>query len=138
MIYSVGHGNLAYILISPDIEESIIIPSFLNFTNVAFIMGIAGIWLFKRTNLIETPKKSERRLNKNLYRLIFSLLMVMTIVSFIFIIRNSDNLTIITGLIIVVALMYAYMTKPFIHEIQEVNENSIIAKIVRNFIRVEF
>ena len=134
MIYAVGHGNLAYILISPEIEETIIIPSFLNFTNVAFIMGIVGIWLFKRTDLVETPKKSERHLNKNLYRLIFCLLIVMTIVSFILIIANSDNLTIITGLIIVLALMYAYLTKPFIHEIQEVNENSIIAKIVRNFI----
>lgn len=136
MIYSVGHGNLGYILISPNIEESITVPYFLNFTNIAFIMGIVGIWISKRTDLVATPKKSERRLNKNLYHLIFFSLMIMTIVSFILVFADLDNLTLSIILIMVVALMYAYLTKPFIHEIQEVNENSIIAKIVRYFILI--
>ena len=133
-IYSVLICNLISILFFDEILENISITYFFNFVNTAFIYGIISIWLSKRIDFIETPKTSKRSVNKRAYQILFSLLIILTIISFISgIIDPSTNIMIGQTLLILI-LLYGYLTKPFGNKIEKSDENTIIEKIIRNFI----
>ena len=134
LIYSVQQGNLAYVLFSSKNREFIAVSYLFNFVNSAFIYGIIGISLSKRLDFIETPNKSKRPVNKRLYRILFYLLMAVTLLSFIPLIIDLNRNIVNAEMILIVILLFAYLTKPFEDEIEENDENSVIEKIIRTFI----
>ena len=134
LVYSTFHGNLFGILITNVEDEFYFVSYFFNFINIAFIFGILGIWLFKKSNLIETPKTSKRPVNKKFYRIVFYSLIIVTIVSSASPILNIDSNIVIGELILLVILLLIYLTKPFEYKIQSSDKNTIIEKIIRIFL----
>ena len=135
-IFSVSQGSLIYALYLYDNRQYIIITYLLNFINSAFIYGIIGIWLSKKIDFIETPKKSKRHPNKKLYPILFYLLIITTVISFITSIVSTDTNIVIGETILIEILLFAYLTKPFESEIEDIDKDTIIEKIIRNFIKI--
>ena len=135
-IFSVSQGSLIYALYLYDNRQYIIITYLLNFINSAFIYGIIGIWLSKKIDFIETPKKSKRHPNKKLYPILFYLLIITTVISFITSIVSTDTNIVIGETILIIILLFAYLTKPFESEIEDIDKDTIIEKIIRNFIKI--
>ena len=134
LIYSILYGNLISVQYPDKTMGSVSIFYFFNFINSAFIYGIIGIWISKRIDFVETPKTSKRPVYRRLYLILFILLMILTVISFISGIWNLNNNIIIGESILIIILLYAYLTKPFGNKIEESDENTIIEKIIRNFI----
>ena len=136
LVYSAAHGALIGGLIDTYIDEYMFITYFMNFINTAFIYGVILIWLSDKINFTQTPKTSKRRCNERLYRILFYMLLIasiMTVLSF-FLIDNSNIM--ICEVAIIGILLYCYLTKPFAHEIESVDENSILKNILRIFILI--
>ena len=85
---------------------------FFNFITLAFIFGIIGILCSKKINFIETPKKSKRQVNKKLYRLIFYFLTIISVTLLLSMLLNINQIIIIGELILVMILLFGYLTKP--------------------------
>ena len=132
LIYSICHGILVGIIAGVDIDIEFFVY-FFNFINVAFVAGIISIWLSEKIDFVHTPKKSERTVNKRLYGTLFSLLLIVTILSCLSILTLNINIM-IGELIIIGILLFAYLTKPFEYEIQPTDENTITEKIVHIFL----
>ena len=90
-IYSVFHGHFLNILLHIQTGDIMSMGYFFNFINFAFILGILGIWIFKRLDLIEAPKISKRSPHTRLYRAIFCLMIIITIISTITLIYVPDE-----------------------------------------------
>lgn len=141
-IYSVVHGTfIGLIFIGDDnaieLARYKMLSYFLNFINIAFIFGIISIWISKKIDFVETPKKSKKQVNERLYRILFYLLLIASIITsistaFFF---SSINTNIIIGEVIIVGiLLFAYLTKPFEYKIEKNDENTMIESIVQNFL----
>ncbi len=134
LIYSLIHGILTGLMIDRTIDEYFFISYLLNFINFAFTFGILGIWLSKKIDFIETPKISDKPVNKKLYRILFYLLLIVTIISAISLIPNMNQNIQIIELILIVILLFAYLTKPLKYKPQPNNEDTIIENIIQNFL----
>ena len=114
-LYAVLHGKLAY-LIYPDtihIVDLIELLYFLSMINASFIMGIIGIWLSNKYNLTYIPKTSKKEVNEKLYEILIIFLilsLILTLIIDCFFVLN--NYIVISELIIVSLIMFAYLTKP--------------------------
>ena len=134
LIYSATHAILMGLLVGPEIDQYVFVSYFLNSVNIAFIFGILSIWLSKRVDFIEVPKISKRPARKKLYRIIFYLLIIVTIITLISLIPNAYGNIRIVEFILITILLFCYLTKPFKDEIQTNDENTIVEKIIRNFL----
>ncbi len=135
-IYSVIHGNLIGILFGQDIQTYFTISYFLNFINVAFIFGIIIVLFSNRISFIETPKKSKKAVNRKLYRILFYLLIISSILMGISVVLTLDENILTVETIVVGILLFSYLTKPFEYELQPHDENTLIEKIMKNFLIV--
>lgn len=133
-IYSAFHAGLLGIYYGEHIDDIYFFVFLLNFTTLAFIFGIIGIWLCEKINFIKTPKTSKRNANKKLYRTLFYFLIILTIISLFSMLLNIDRNIIIGELVLIGILLFSYLTKPFKYKIESDNENTIIEKIIRNFL----
>lgn len=133
-IYSTFHANLLRFILSPEIDEFFFVSYLMNFVNLGFIFGIVGILISKKTNFIEIPKPSKRQVNKKLYKILFYSLLIVSIILTITTVLNINQNIVIGEMIIIPILLFTYLTKPFEHEIQQNDENTIVEKIIRNFI----
>ena len=108
---------------------------FMNFVNSAFIFGIIGMLFSKHIDFIDVPKKSNRKFNAKLYKIIGILLvastLIITITDYYF---NPNNLIIIVEIIILMGLLLFYITKPITVEVQEVHYNRIPERIMKIFL----
>ena len=134
LIYSVVHAILIGIYVDPLIDEFYFVSYFLKFINIAFILGILSIWIFKKTDLMVTPKTSKRAFNKKLYRVLFYLLVIVAVISTITLILRVNQNLLIVEMILIGILLFCYLTKPFKYKIQPNDKNTIIEKIIRNFL----
>ena len=134
IVYSAAHANLIRFIFSPSIDEFFFVSYFMNFINLGFIFGILGIWLSKRFNFVEIPKTSKRKVNKKLYQILLYSLVIVSIISAITLVMNIDHNVVIAELILIAILLFGYLTKPFEHEIQPYEENTIVETIIRNFL----
>ncbi|WP_407422543.1 PP2C family protein-serine/threonine phosphatase [Methanobrevibacter sp.] len=134
LVYSIVHGNLSYLFFVEDLTEYSVGAYFLNFINVSFIMGILGIWIFKKSDLIETPKTSEKPVNRKLYRILLNLLVIVSIISFISLILDVDESIVIGEAILIGILLFGYLTKPFEYKIEPSDSDTVIEKIIRIFL----
>ena len=91
IIYSAVGGVLAGFEFGREYDQYYVVSYFLNFINIAFIFGIPSIWLSKKIDFVETPKISKRSLNKKLYRILFYLLLVVTIISAISLVSEQNT-----------------------------------------------
>ena len=134
LIYSATHGCLMGFDGYGGWDEYIFIIYFFNFVNVAFIFGILSIWLSQKIDFIETPKISKRPYNKKLYKILFILLIIVSIITSISLVFYIDTNIRIIEMILIGILLIAYLTKPFSHEVQTNEDNTIIEIIIRYFI----
>lgn len=134
LVYSAIHGAFMGFFESPAIDEYDFISYFMNFINIAFIFGILSIWLSKKIDLIEAPKTSKKPFNKKLYQILFSSLLIVTIILAMSLIFDIDRNIIIGEIILIGILLFSYLTKPFEYNIQPNDENTLIEKIIRNFL----
>ena len=134
LIYSAAHANLLGFFFGTDFDEFYFISYFLNFVNLAFISGIIWIWISKKFNFVVTPKSSKKHYNRKLYRIVFYLLLIITLISSVMLLYNLNRNIIIGLTLIITVLLFIYLTKPFEHEIQQTNENTITRVIIRNFL----
>ena len=134
LIYSAIHGTLMGIIVDTSIDEYYFISYFLNFINIAFIFGIVIIWISKKIDFVETPKTSKKPVNRKLYRILFYLLLIVSIFSSIVLITGLDRNVLIVDLVLMGILLFSYLTKPFEYEIQQNVENTVIETIIRNFL----
>ncbi|WP_410320222.1 PP2C family protein-serine/threonine phosphatase [Methanobrevibacter sp.] len=133
-VYAVFQGYLLELSLNQRIAEFGFFIYFFNFINVAFILGIIGIWLSKKIDFIDTPKVFKKSFNKKLYRILFYSLIIVSILLFISFILDIDYNIVIVELILDVILLFAYLTKPFEHKIELPDKNTIIEKIINSFI----
>ena len=134
LIYSATHGSLMGFDGYEGWDEYIFLIYFFNFVNVAFIFGILSIWLSQKIDFIETPKISKRPYNKKLYKILFILLIIVSIITSISLVFYIDTNIRIIEMILIGILLIAYLTKPFSHEVQTNEDNTIIEIIIRYFI----
>ena len=133
-VYAVFQGYILELSLNQRIAEFGFFIYFFNFLNVAFILGIIGIWLSKKIDFIDTPKVFKKSFNKKLYRILFYSLIIISILLFISFILDIDYNIVILELILDVILLFAYLTKPFEHKIESPDKNTIIEKIINSFI----
>ena len=134
-IYSTVHANLFNILIGEGkLYDAFFYIYFFNFINIAFIFGILSIGISKKIDFIYTPKKSEKPVNRKLYRLLFYSLIISISVLFLSLFITSSTTIIVVELIIFLVLLFGYLTKPFEYEIESSDDNTIIEKIIQNFL----
>ena len=136
LIFSIVHANLTGIFYNTQLDEYEFISYFLNFINSAFILGILSIWLCDRINFIDAPNISQRPANERLYRILFYLLIITTILSTLSLLFVSDTNILIADVILIGILLFAYLTRPHKHEIESDGESSILENIVRIFLAI--
>ena len=134
LIYSATHATLIGIFFDPHLDEYEFVSYFLNFINIGFILGVFFIWISKKIDLIETPKKSKDPGNKKLSWIIIRLLLIVAIFSSIMLMISKNENILIADLLLMQILLFAYLTRPFEHEVVPNAENTIIEKILNNFL----
>lgn len=134
-LYSVTHGNLIGILLPPlNIEYFIAAQYFMNFINISFVLGIISIWISKKIDFVHTPKTTTKTVNKKAYKAIFYLIIILVAVNGILLFIPVNNGILIVNLCVLAILLYAYLTKPFEHEVKKIKENTISQKVMRIFL----
>jgi sigma-B regulation protein RsbU (phosphoserine phosphatase) len=134
-IFSIVHETLfSFYLFTTDLREYSSIAFFLNFTNIAFITGIISIWLSKKIDFIETPKTSNKHVNKKLYRTLFYSLLIVTSIALISKILGADKQILLGETVLIGILLFCYLTKPFVHKIESPDNDSIIEDIIQKFL----
>ena len=134
--YSIIHVNIIYFYYpSIIVRNQIGLNFFVNFVNSSFIYGIIGIWIAKRFDFIHSPQKSKRDPYNKLYFVLGLLLIIslLIILSFDFIFKQSKLIVLIEAIILLV-LLYLYLTKPFTSYISESSSNSILENIMNRFL----
>ena len=134
LIFSGVHAIMEGIFFGPAYDELFFVSYFMNFINIAFITGILGIWICNKIDFVETPKISKRPLNKKLYRILFYLLLLVSILSTASLVLNLGTNISIVEIALIMILLIAYLTKPFKNEIKESAKNTIVENVIRNFL----
>ena len=135
LIFSVVHETLfSFYFFTTDLKEYSTIAFFLNFINIAFITGIISIWLSKKIDFIETPKTTNKHVNKKLYRILFYSLLIVTVISSISKILIVNKEILLGETILIGILLFCYLTKPFVDKIESPHKNSIIEDIIQKFL----
>ena len=136
-IFSVVHETLfSFYFFTTDLEEYTSVAFFLNFINIAFITGIISIWLSKKVDFIETPKTTNKHLNKKLYRILFYSLVIVTVIALISRILDAGKEILLVETIMIGILLFSYLTKPFVHKIETPDRDSIIEDIIQKFLMI--
>lgn len=134
-IYSVLEGIIGSLFFDVDFFINVLILQyFINFINISFIIGIIGIWVSKKINFIHTPQKSKRKANKRLYKILFSILIILTAVLFIQSHMQMNIAIAIAELALVIIILYAYLTKPIESEVASIQISPISEKIMNIFL----
>ena len=128
LIYSQSHSLLINSSQGSDKGFVLGIDYFINFINIAFVFGMVSIWLSRKIDFVDLPKKSKRKANKKLYRTIFICLMLATIISIINPIHSQ--MVYIIEVIIIGVLLIGYITKPNECDVEYDNRVTILEKII--------
>ena len=134
LIYSSAHANLIGIFFSVEHDEIFFISYFMNFINIAFIFGVIFLWISEKIDFVAIPKTSQKQANKKVYRILFYMLLIVTIISSLLLVLELNMHVQYAQIILIIALLFFYLTKPFNYEILPNIENTITEKIIRNFL----
>ena len=134
LIYSSAHANLIGIFFSVEHDEIFFISYFMNFINIAFIFGVIFLWISEKIDFVAIPKTSQKQANKKVYRILFYMLLIVTIISSLLLVLELNMHVQYAQIILITALLFFYLTKPFNYEILPNIENTITEKIIRNFL----
>lgn len=136
-IYSLMNKKLFYIFQPETIQISFLVGVryFINFVNTAFIFGIIGILLSKYIDFIHVPEKYGEKLNEKTYKILGALLVITTLfvgaTDFYF---GSNVEIMIVEILIIMALLVLYLTKPITREITRIPYNRIPERIMNIFL----
>ena len=108
----------------------------LNIFNIAFIILVMIIWISGKNDFTEIPKTSKKPVNKQLYKILFYLLIIFTLTTLVSIIMKLNANIQIAELTLTGIILLCYLTKPFEYKIEPADENTITEKIIRNFLIV--
>jgi len=136
-IYSLINKKLFYIFQPETIQISFLVGVryFINFVNTAFIFGIIGILLSKYIDFIHVPEKYEEKLNEKTYKILGALLVITTLfVGATDFYLGSNVGIMIVEILIIMALLVLYLTKPINKEITRIPYNRIPEKIMNIFL----
>lgn len=136
-IYSLINKKLFYIFQPETIQISFLVGVryFINFVNTAFIFGIIGILLSKYIDFIHVPEKYEEKLNEKTYKILGALLVITTLfVGATDFYLGSNVGIMIVEILIIMALLVLYLTKPINREITRIPYNRIPEKIMNIFL----
>jgi|GEM_PF-1994707 len=136
-IYSLINKKLFYIFQPETIQISFLVGVryFINFVNTAFIFGIIGILLSKYIDFIHVPEKYEEKLNEKTYKILGALLVITTLfVGATDFYLGSNVGIMIVEILIIMALLFLYLTKPINREITRIPYNRIPEKIMNIFL----
>ncbi|MBR0059576.1 MAG: SpoIIE family protein phosphatase [Methanobrevibacter sp.] len=136
-IYSLINKKLSYIFQPETIQISFLVGVryFINFVNTAFIFGIIGILLSKYIDFIHVPEKYEEKLNEKTYKILGALLVITTLfVGATDFYLGSNVGIMIVEILIIMALLVLYLTKPINREITRIPYNRIPEKIMNIFL----
>ena len=136
LIYSVAHGMLMDILMNTTGGILMTVGYFFNFINFAFINGILGIWIFRRLDLIEIPQTSNKPVRTGLYKSLFILLIVLSIVSAISLILSVNKNILIIEVALIIITLFAYLSKPITGEIHNNDGTTILTNIINIFLSI--
>ena len=134
LIYSSAHANLIGIFFSVENDEIFFISYFMNFINIAFIFGVIFLWISEKIDFVAIPKTSQKQANKKAYRILFYMLLIVTIISSLLLVLELNMHVQYALIILITSLLFIYLTKPFNYEIRPNIENTITEKIIRNFL----
>ena len=129
--------KLFYIFQPETIQISFLVGVryFINFVNTAFIFGIIGILLSKYIDFIHVPEKYGEKLNEKTYKILGALLVITTLfvgaTDFYF---GSNVEIMIVEILIIMALLVLYLTKPITREITRIPYNRIPERIMNIFL----
>ncbi len=136
-LFGMIQKELIYILYPNTIDISFEIGAryYINFLNSAFVFGIIGIWISKRIDFVHIPKISERKANTKFYKAIGILILISTIIILLhdyYFVQNTQ--TTIVKILIILALIYIYITKPIKSKVTKINYTPIPEKIMSIFL----
>ena len=137
LLFALINKKLFY-LVYPEtipINLQIGIRYFVNFINSGFIFGIIGIWISRRIDFVNVPKKTKRKLNKKLYQGIGIILAISTLTILItdYYFDISETVLVIEVMLLT-SLIFLYTTKPITVKISEITFKSIPEKIMNIFL----
>ncbi|SDA37679.1 PP2C family protein-serine/threonine phosphatase [Methanobrevibacter millerae] len=132
----VCYSKSEFITVNAEYIDSKLILEFIDngIRFISFIIGIIGIWVSKKINFIHTPQKSKRKANKRLYKILFSILIILTAVLFIQSHMQMNIAIAIAELALVIIILYAYLTKPIESEVASIQISPISEKIMNIFL----
>ena len=136
-LYAISHAKLVYLIYPGNIPRvsKIGVSYFVNFINSSFMFGIIGLWLSKHFNFFEIPKKSKKQEHRKIYLILGCLLIIFTVMTLIIDLTiNLTNEIVLVELLVLVVLLFAYLTKPFTSDISEVDSNFIPESIMNRFL----
>ncbi len=136
-LYAISHAKLVYLIYPNNIPivSKIGVSYFVNFINSSFMFGIIGIWLSKHFNFFEVPEKSNKQEHEKIYHILgCSIILFTVIILIIDCIFNLTNAIVLVELVVLVVLLFAYLTKPFTSDVSEVDSNSIPESIMNRFL----
>lgn len=136
ILYSVLHGKLFYLLYPETIPINILleIRYFFNFINSSFVFGIIGIWLSNKIDFVHIPRTSNKKSKEKQYKILGILLLISIILSAVIDYSNLLNNYIASfELIIITAILFAYLSKPITSDIVIKNSKSIPEEIMNLF-----
>lgn len=132
--------KITFQLSYPRLHDNIYIfhRYFLNYINFGYLFGVAGIWISRKYNFIHTPKLSEKQMNKKLYISISVLLAIAMLIVIIIDInyKISDFQILLSETVLLLMLLYSYLTKPMHTKITPVKFTSILEKIMDAFLGI--
>lgn len=132
-IYAVFH-SVVFNLISDTNQIFLGVLYFFNFINIGFIFGIISIMISKKIDLALIPKKSKRKPRVRLYKALFCLILLLIITLAILPYSAPNEIIVMIGLILFLIVLFAFLTKPFTHEISQKEKDTILEKIINYFL----
>ena len=135
-LYSVLHGKLFYLLYPQIKVESYIIGYryFFNFINSSFIFGIIGLRLSDRIGFISIPKTTQNISKEKFYnylRLAFPIIIIAVVI--IDAVFTLNKYIAIGEVIIIISIIFIYLTKPITANILVKKSKSIPEEIMNIF-----
>ncbi|MBR4448208.1 PP2C family protein-serine/threonine phosphatase [Methanobrevibacter sp.] len=136
LLFSVLNGKLFYLFYPDTVPIHFIIETryFLNFINSAFVFGIIGLWLSNKIDFVHIPKKSDNESKEKVYKILGILLLITMLLAAVPDYGNLlNNYIAAFELIVITAILFAYLTKPITSDIMIKNSKSIPEEIMNIF-----
>ena len=105
-IYGVAHGNMLVLMGFKELGFESFNSYSLNFANIAFILGINSVWISRKLDFVDIPKKSGRKVNDKLYAALFCLLIITTLIASMSLVMDIGTNIIFAEVMLIIILLF--------------------------------